>query len=170
MVCAMSLDPDFVADCPYGPGGLLLDAIVEIDREASRLVARMPTHDDLPLTREQRVHPIRHPRHVSGGLMVHMTGMVAFVHAYYVLGISHADGWIGYGARIHSARFRALAIPGEPMLLDCRATRIRKGAERALARYEFRFTQAGTLVYEGEQTAMWMKVGDTLPADLEGLE
>ena len=41
----------------------------------------------------------------------HMTGMIGFVHAYYVLGLRHADGWIGYGAKIHSARFRALAPP-----------------------------------------------------------
>lgn len=170
MVRPMPIDPDFVADCPYGPGGLLIDEILELDPEASRIVARMPTFDELPLTREQRVHPIRHPRHVSGGLMVHMTGMVAFAHAYFLLGLRHSEGWIGYGARIHSARFRALAIPGDPLHLECRATKLRKGEERALGRYELRFTQNGKLVYEGDQTAMWMKVGDTLPADLEGME
>src|SRR4051812_18737387 len=26
------LDPDFVADSPYGPGGLLIDDITEVDR------------------------------------------------------------------------------------------------------------------------------------------
>jgi len=88
----MPLEPEFVADCPYGPGGLLLDEVLTIDVEKSRVVARMPTHDDLPLTREQRVHPLYHPRHVSGGLMVHMTGMVGFVHAYYVFGIRHGEG------------------------------------------------------------------------------
>ena len=29
--------------------------------------------------------------------MVHLTGMLGFMHAYYVLGLRHADGWIGYG-------------------------------------------------------------------------
>ncbi|MBK6575131.1 MAG: hypothetical protein IPG17_02805 [Sandaracinaceae bacterium] len=82
----MALDPAFVADCPYGPGGLLLDDILSIDRDAGRVVARMPAHAELPLTREQRAHPVRHPQHVSGGLMVHMTGMMGFVHAYHVLG------------------------------------------------------------------------------------
>ena len=81
----MPLEPAFVDDCPYGPGGLLMDEVLRIDRDANLVVARMPTFEDLPLTREQRAHPTRHPRHVSGGLMVHMTGMVAFVHAYYVL-------------------------------------------------------------------------------------
>jgi hypothetical protein len=155
---AMPLDPAFVADCPYGPGGLLIDELLRVDRDASLVVARMPTYDDLPLTREQRVHPERHPRHVSGGLMVHMTGMVAFLHAYYVLDLRHADGWIGYGGRIHSARFKALARPGEPMELECKATQVRQTPKSVLGRYDFRFLQGGTLVYEGDQTALWSKV------------
>ncbi|HZU81894.1 MAG TPA: hypothetical protein VE987_03210, partial [Polyangiaceae bacterium] len=100
----MPLDPAFVDDCPYGPDGLLLDEVLRIDRDAGLVVARMPTHDDLPLTRTQRAHPVRHPRHVSGGLMVHVTGIMGFLHAYYVLGLRHESGWVGYGARIHSAR------------------------------------------------------------------
>lgn len=153
-----AIDPAFLADCPYGPGGLLIDEVLRVDREASRVVARMPTHDDLPLTREQRADPVRHPRHVSGGLMVHMTGMVAFVHAYYVLDLRHADGWIGYGGRIHAARFKALARPGEPLELECKATQLRRTPTSVLGRYDFRFTQAGTLVYEGDQTALWQRV------------
>jgi 3-hydroxymyristoyl/3-hydroxydecanoyl-(acyl carrier protein) dehydratase len=157
----MKLDPQFVADCPYGPGGLLIDAVMEVDREKSRVVGRMPTYDDLPLTREQRVHPTKHPRHVSGGLMVHMTGMMGFVHAYYILDLRHSEGWIGYGGRIHSARFRALARPGEPMLLECTATRLRKTPKSVLGRYDFRFIQAGELIYEGDQTALWTRVEST---------
>ena len=154
----MALDPEFVADCPYGPGGLLLDEVLAIDEKASVVRVRWPTHEDLPLTREQRVHPVKHPRHVSGGLMVHMTGMAGFAHAYYVFGIRHADGWIGYGARIHSARFHAIAEPGEPIVIEIRATHSRRTATKILARYELRFTQADRLVYEGDQTALWMKV------------
>ncbi len=153
---AMPLDPEFVADCPYGPGGILLDEIVKVDRDASLIVARMPTHSDLPLTREQRNHPTLHPAHVSGGLMVHMTGMVGFAHAYYVLDLRHADGWIGYGARINSARFHSLASPGEPILIECKATQVRRGSVNVLARYAFRFHQGSTLVYEGDQTALWL--------------
>jgi hypothetical protein len=152
----MPLDPVFVADCPYGPGGLLLDEILRIDHEESLLVARMPTSGDLPLTREQRNHPVLHPAHVSGGLMIHMTGMVGFAHAYYVLGLRHADGWIGYGARIRSARFHALATPGEPIVIACRATQVRRGAANVLARYAFTFHQGEALVYEGDQTALWL--------------
>lgn len=154
----MPLDPEFIADCPYAPGGLLIDEVLHIDHERHHVVARMPTHEELPITREQRVHPVFHPRHVSGGLMVHMTGMVAFVHSYYVLGLRHADGWIGYGGAIHSARFKALARPGPPLLLECTATKMRRTPKQVLARYAFRFLQEGVLVYEGDQTALWMRV------------
>jgi 3-hydroxymyristoyl/3-hydroxydecanoyl-(acyl carrier protein) dehydratase len=154
----MPLDPEFVADCPYAPGGLLIDEILAIDRDNGVVRVRMPTHDDLPLTREQRAHEAKHPRHVSGGLMVHMTGMVAFVHSYYVLGLRHADGWIGYGVRIHNARFHALARPGDPLILECKATRVRKTGKNIFAQYEFRFTQGEALVYEGEQSAMWQQM------------
>ena len=152
------LDPAFVEDCPYGIEGMLIDAILEVDVPRSRLVARMPSHADLPITRTQKVHPVRHPRHVSGGLMVHMTGMIGFVHSYYVLGLRHADGWIGYGGAIHSARFKALAKPGAPLLLECTATKLRRTPKQVLARYAFRFLQDDVLVYEGDQTALWMKV------------
>lgn len=159
----MALDPAFAADCPYGPGGLLIDDVVEVDMEASRVVARMPTHNDLPLTREQRAHPVKHPQHVSGGLMVHMTGMVGFAHAYYVLGLRHSEGWIGYGGRIHSARFVAMAVPGEPLMLECKATQLRKSATKILARYTFAFSQNDTLVYKGDQTALWLRVDSASP-------
>ncbi len=151
------LDPAFVADCPYAPSGLLLDEITTVDREHSRIVVRMPTHDDLPITREQRAHPVHHPRHVSGGLMVHMTGMAGFAHFYYVVGLRHADGWLGYGGRIHSARFRALAPPGEPLHIECIGTRERRGDDTILSRYDFRITQGATLIYESDQTAFWTK-------------
>jgi hypothetical protein len=154
----MPLDAAFVADCPYGPGGLLLDEIVTVDRERGSVTALMQTHDDLPLTREQRVHEVFHPRHVSGGLMVHMTGMMGFVHAYYVLDLRHAEGWIGYGGRIHAARFKALAKPGSPLLLECTHKQLRRTARQVLARYDFRFTQNDTVVYEGDQTALWTKL------------
>jgi 3-hydroxymyristoyl/3-hydroxydecanoyl-(acyl carrier protein) dehydratase len=154
----MPLDPAFVDDCPYGPDALFIDEIVEIDAAQSRVVCRMPVHDELPLTRSQRVHPTRHPRHVNGGLMIHVTGMVGFVHAYYVLGLRHAEGWIGYGARIHGARFATLAKPGAPLVLEGRATRVRRSEASIVARYAFAFTQDGATVYEGDQTALWMKV------------
>jgi hypothetical protein len=152
------LEQAFIDDCPYAADALLIDEIVEVDREGSMVRVRMPAHADLPLTREQKTHPVRHPRHVAGGLMVHMTGMVGFVHAYYVLDLRHAQGWIGYGVRIHHARFHNLAGMGEPLILKGWATQVRKGSKSVLARYGFAFTQGEKLIYEGDQTAMWQRV------------
>lgn len=154
----MPLDPDFLSDCPYAPEGLLIDEILEVDPARSLVAARMPTPDDLPLTRAQRVHPRRHPRHVNGGLLVHMTGMLGFVHAWYLLGLRHRDGWIGYGARIHSARFGDLARTGVPLILRGWTTALRRGRDRVVARYRFEFQQGEALVYRGDQTAVWTKV------------
>ena len=156
----MPIDPDIAADCPYGPGGFLIDELLEVDHEESRVVCQMPTHAELPITREQRAHPVRHPRHVSGGLMVHMTGVVAFVHFYVVLGLRHADGWVGYGGKIYRASFAGLAEPGEPMRLACQLKSRRQLGDKMFARYDFRFTQGEQLIYEGDQVAMWMKVAE----------
>jgi len=154
----MALDAAFVADCPYGPGALLIDDVVRVDREASVVVARMPTHADLPITRDQRVHPERHPHHVSGGLMIHATGIVGFVHGYYVLDLRHAEGWSGYGTHIHEGRFRKMAKIGPAMLLTCTASNVRRIRGAIIARYQFRFEQEDEVVYEGEQTAMFTRV------------
>ena len=148
-----SLDPDFVADCPYQPEAVLFDEILEVDREAGLVLARMPTHDRLPLTDLQRAHPVRHPRHVSGALMVHVTAMLGFAHAYFVLGLRHADGWAGYGTHIHAARYGRLATIGPALRLECRATQVRRIRGSIYVRYSFRFEQEGEVVYESEQGA-----------------
>jgi hypothetical protein len=152
------LDPAFVADCPYQPEAILFDEIVELDRGAGRVLARMPTHDRLPLTDLQRAHPVRHPRHVSGALMVHLTAMLGFAHAYFVLGLRHAEGWIGYGTHIGSARYGRLATIGPPLLLECRALQVRRIRGSIYVRYAFRFEQEDALVYESEQGAVWRRV------------
>lgn len=153
----MPLDPEFIADCLYGPEAQLIDEVVSVDKEASRVVVRMPTHEKLPLTEHQRVHPTRHPRHVSGGLMVHMTGVVGFAHAFYVWDLRAKDGWTGYGVRIYSARFHNLAVPGEPLFLDCKCVHARKGEKQILGRYEIEFRQKDKLVYQGDQVALWTR-------------
>jgi hypothetical protein len=154
----MVLDPAFVADCPYAPEAMLLDDILEVDTAASRVRVRMPTHADLPITRDQRAHPERHPRHVSGGLMIHMTGIVGFAHAYYVLGLRHADGWIGYGTHIHSGRFRKMGAIGVPLVLEATATSVRKIRGAIVARYQLDFSQDGASVYQGEHSAIFTQV------------
>jgi 3-hydroxymyristoyl/3-hydroxydecanoyl-(acyl carrier protein) dehydratase len=154
----MPLDPEFVKESFYEPEGLMIDEVLEVDREQSLVRVRMPTHDDLPLTRLQKVHPTRHPRHVSGGLIIHMTGVAGMVHAYYVFDLRHSDGWVGYGGAIHKGRYKNLAPPGEPIVITCRATRVRRREKSIMARYDLRFVQGDQVIYEGDQTAMWMKI------------
>jgi len=118
----------------------------------------MPTDTPLPLTDRQRAHPERHPRHVAGAALIHATGMLGFVHAYYLMGLRHAAGWIGYGTHIHGATFRKLVPPGTPIECSCTATRIRSGKKRHVVRYRFEFTHEGDVCYEGDQSAVWTLV------------
>ena len=91
--------------------------------------------------------------------MVHMTGMVAFVHAYYVLDLRHADGWIGYGGRIHGARFKALARARRAAGARVQATQVAARRRRASSRATTSASRRrGPLVYEGDQTALWQRV------------
>lgn len=101
--------------------------------------------------------------------MVHATGMLGFVHAYHVLGLRHHQGWIGYGTHIHRVVFRKLVTPGSPIISTCTATRVRKGKTRYFVRYEFEFRHEGQLCYEGEQSAMWNRLGDEDANGVEGL-
>ncbi|MEL7372091.1 MAG: hypothetical protein AAFN74_24410, partial [Myxococcota bacterium] len=137
----MPLDPDFLRDCPYGPGGVLIDELLTVDRDAQLVRARLPTDQDLPITNTQRTHPERHPAHVAGGLMVHLSGIMGFVHAYYVLDLRHADGWVGYGVRIHGVRFAALAHLNAPLILQAQSTQVRTIRGQKFARYQFQFSQ-----------------------------
>jgi hypothetical protein len=150
-------DEAFLRDLPYDPEVLLFDQLLEVDIEQSLVRCRMPSSPDLPLTRSQRVHPVRHPRHVNGGLVIHATGVLGFVHGYYVLGLRHADGWVGYGTHIHRAVFRRMMLPGPPIEAMARVTRARAGASRHFNRYTIEFRQEGKLCYEGDQSAVWVR-------------
>jgi hypothetical protein len=153
---AVPLGAEFLADCPYQPEAVLLDEVVEIDKERSLVRARMFTRPDLPLTCFQRVDPVRHPHHVNGALLVHLTGMLGFVHAYYVLGLRYREGWIGVGALIHKARYPNMALIGKPLELLLKATNVREGNKKKVVTYDFLFTQDGSTVYKSSQTAMWL--------------
>jgi hypothetical protein len=150
----------FLDDCPYDPEVLFLDRLEEIDPVKSVVRCRMPTHDMLPLTRSQRAHPVRHPRHVAGAIMVHATGMLGFVHAYHLLGLRHAEGWVGYGTHLHEAVFRKLVSPGAPIDARCTATRARLGKTRHFVRYAFELRHEGEVCYQSEQSAVWLKTGE----------
>jgi hypothetical protein len=47
---------------------------------------------------------------------------------------------------------------GPPMDLACKATSIRRIRGALVARYDFRFTQADELVYEGSHSAIFTRV------------
>jgi hypothetical protein len=148
----------FIDDMLYEPDVLLFDRLLEIDREGSVVRCRWPTSAAEPLTRAQRAHPVRHPAHVSGALMVHATGTLGFVHAYYVLGLRHREGWLGYGTHMHDVVFRKLVPPGGVIEASCRAVRARLGQSRHFVRYRFEFRHEGELCYESEQSALWTRV------------
>jgi hypothetical protein len=165
-------DDEFLADLPYDPSVLFFDRLLEVDLAAKLVRCSMPTDVSLPLTDAQRHHPVRHPKHVAGGVLVHATGMLGFVHAYHVLGLRHRDGWIGYGTHLHSAVFRKLVEPGEPLEATCRTVRQRLGKSRHFVRYAFEFRRDGALCYESEQSAVWIDTtaepGPTLVASEGG--
>ncbi len=158
MPCAF--DDAFLADLPYDPQVLLFDQLLEADAERRLVRCRMPTERPLPFTDQQRVHPTRHPRHVAGAVMVHATGMLGFVHAYYLLGLRHSAGWVGYGSNIHKVAFRKLVPPGTPIEATCTATKQRLGKSRHVIRYSFEFTHEGDVCYEGDQSAFWLRVDE----------
>ena len=163
-----SFDEAFLADLPYSPDVLFFDRLLQLDAEKNLVQCRMPTDVPLPLMSAQRTHPVRHPRHVAGAVMVHATGMLGFVHAYYLLGLRHHEGWVGYGTHIHRVVFRKLVTPGEPILATCTATRKRLGKVRHFIRYEFEFTHEGQVCYEGEQSAIWLNTNE--PGALSSLD
>ncbi len=151
-------DEAFLADMPYSPEVLFFDTMLELDEKKSLVRCSMPTDRPLPFTESQRADPVRHPRHVAGAVMVHATGMLGFVHAYYLLGLRHHEGWVGYGTHIHRVVFRKLVEPGAPIEATCIATKARLGKARHFVRYSFEFRHEGALCYEGDQTAVWLNV------------
>jgi hypothetical protein len=78
--------------------------------------------------------------------------------AWLAHGLSFAEGWVGYGAKIHEAEFKRLARVGPPLELEAKVTRHRPGRERHVLRYEFDFRQEGEVVYHGDQTAVFQRV------------
>ncbi len=165
-----AFDQAFLDDLPYQPEILLFDELLELDRERSLVRCRWPTSADDPITRHQRNHPVRHPAHVSGALMVHASGLLGFVHAYHVLDVRHRDGWIGYGTHMERVVFRKMVPPGSIIEATCHATRSRIGKVRHFIRYAFVFTHEGDTCYESTQSAMWFNTTEGEPTKAVGDE
>jgi hypothetical protein len=149
---------ELLDDMLYEPGPYMLRSLLELDPEQSLVRLAFGSAREQPITASQRVDAI-HPAHVAGALLVHLTGAAGFVHAYYLLGLRHRDGWVGYGTHIHRAVFRRLMTPGEEFEMSCRATRIRPGRDRYMVRYDLEVRSDGARCYQGDQSAAWMREG-----------
>jgi hypothetical protein len=140
----------------YREEAFLVDEVVKIDPAARAIEARMDTTRDLPLTRQQRVDP-GHPAHVNAGELLQVTGSLGCLHAWFFHGCRWEEGWAAFGSRIHRADFKNLARLGPPLRLESRETRTRVGTKRIVVRFAFHFWQEETLVYVGDQTAMFVR-------------
>jgi 3-hydroxymyristoyl/3-hydroxydecanoyl-(acyl carrier protein) dehydratase len=151
---------EFLDDMPYMPEVLFLDRLEELDAGTSTIACRMPTDRAMPFTDHQRAHPVRHPRHFNGAVMIQLTANLGFVHAFHLESLRHRDGWIGYGTHIHRAVFRKLVTPGAPMICACTQIKVRRGRSRIFSTYRFEFRHEGEVAYESEQSAMWLKTAE----------
>ena len=139
----------------YREDAFLIDEFVALDAEAKRIEARMDTRRPLPFAATQRESE-HHPRHVSGGEIIMVTGSLGCLHAWFFHGCRWDEGWVGFGSRIHRADFKRLARIGPPLELESQETRSRIGERRVVLRYQFEFKQDGEIVYVGDQTAMFV--------------
>jgi len=140
----------------YREEAFLVDEVMKLDPAARAIEARMDTTRDLPFARQQRVDP-GHPAHVNAGELLQATGSLGCLHAWFFHGCRWEEGWAAFGSRIHRADFKNLARLGPPLRLESRETRTRVGTKRVVVRFAFHFWQEETLVYVGDQTAMFVR-------------
>lgn len=140
----------------YEEAAFLIDEVTRLDPEALAVSARMDTTRPLPFSALQRESE-RHPLHVAASDMLMLTGNLGFLHAWFFHGCRWDEGWAGFGNRIHRADFKNLARIGPPLRLESRETRTREGPKRVMMRMEFEFWQDESLVYRGDQSAIFFR-------------
>jgi len=140
----------------YEEAAFLVDEVTLLDRETLTVEARMETTRPLPFSALQRPSEL-HPLHVAASDMLMLTGNLGFLHAWFFHGCRWDEGWAGFGNRIHRADFRNLARIGPPLRLTSRETRTREGPKRVMMRMEFEFRQDASLVYRGDQSAIFFR-------------
>ncbi|MFO0690782.1 MAG: hypothetical protein U0900_18930 [Myxococcota bacterium] len=146
----------FVDTFLYGPDAFFVDELTRVDPEARVLEGVLDTTRVFPLSRCQRTSAL-HPAHVSAAELLMATGSLGCLHAFLFHGCRWDEAWAGFGNRIHRADFKRVATIGPPITLESRETRTRVGPRRIMLRYDFRFLQAGEVVYRGDQSAMFVK-------------
>jgi len=80
----------------------------------------------------------------------------------------HDRAWSSPMGTFPAPRCTVALFHGTELVATCKATKVRSGRSRHLVRYEFTFEHEGEVCYEGDQSAMWMNVGETAEASLEG--
>jgi hypothetical protein len=140
----------------YEPEAFLIDEVLRLDPETRCIEARMQTTRPLPYTGLQRPSEI-HPGHVAAAELLMLTGNLGFLHAWFFHGCRWEQGWAGFGNRIHRADFKRLARIGPPLQLASRESRTREGPKRVMMRMEFEFRQGETVVYRGDQSALFLR-------------
>ena len=146
----------FLDSLLYEEEAFLIDEVVQLDREALFIEARMDATRPLPFSALQRPSEI-HPQHVAASDLLMLTGNLGFLHAWFFHGCRWDEGWAGFGNRIHRADFKNLARIGPRLRLESRETRTREGTKRVMLRMHFAFWQEETLVYEGDQSAIFFR-------------
>ena len=147
---------EFLDTFMYEPEAFLVDEVTNLDYARREIEAIMDTRRELPFARHQRTDA-NHPPHMAVGELLMATGSIGSLHAWFFHGCRWNEGWTGFGNRIHRADFKAFAKIGPPLEMLSRETRTRAGGRRLVIRYEFEFRQGDTLVYYGDQSAMFFK-------------
>jgi len=154
----IGLPDDFAEESLYEPDCWYLHDLVELDRDAQRIIGWTDTTRLGRLVDAQRPLP-GHPKHVPGAVAVQLTGTLGNLHAAYLLDLRPSRGWIGYGTHLARARFRRMGAIGPPLISIATCTRHRRLRGTWFLEYTFRFEQEGEVVYESEQTAAWVRAG-----------
>jgi hypothetical protein len=141
----------------YSPDAFLISEITQEDAKSGEIRAVCKAGTAWLVAPYQRGSEAKHPRHISGGDLVMLTGSLGSLHAYFFHDCKWHDGWVGFGNRIEKAEFHNLGRIDLPLELFSKEVKVRRGAKRTLISYEFRFTQGDKLIYTSQQTALFVK-------------
>lgn len=152
----MSILEDYKNESMYTPDAWFIDEVLSIDAASKQVIARLDTNNIQTLVDSQRVWP-GHPKHFPGAVAVQMTATLGQLYAIYILGLRATEGWVGFGTHIKRAKFGALGTIGDDVIATVTCTRARTIRGTWFTDFTFEYTQNGTVLYESQQTAAWVK-------------
>ena len=153
----MPLPELFQRESLYLEEAWFLDDVLELDKDAGRIVASLETERLDGLVHAQRPWDGRHAQHLPGAVAVQMTGTLGNLHAVMIMGLLPSEGWVGYGTGIKRARFPSVGVIGPPVIATAQALRCRQVRGTWFLEYDFEFSQEERSVYESQQTAAWFQ-------------